>query len=122
MTSGVLTYVNAGQNPPILSSSGRTAFLESTGIPLGLMRDAQFQCERVIIPPGGKLLFFTDGLTDGIDDSNPEERVCEAIRNDLVTPISSITSLLNPKFNEDDITVLLLTRLPAQLLPLAVKC
>ena len=120
--TGELTYVNAGQNPPILSSSGRPAFLESTGIPLGLMRDAQFQCERVIIPPGGKLLFFTDGLTDGIDDSNPEERMCEAIRNDLVTPISSITSLLNPKFNEDDITVLLLTRLPAQLLPLAVKC
>jgi hypothetical protein len=34
--------VNAGQNPPILSSSGRSTFLESTGIPLGLVRESPF--------------------------------------------------------------------------------
>ena len=109
--TGEVTYVNAGQNPPILSSLGRTTFLQSTGLPLGLVPGAQFQCQRVMLPSGGKLLFFTDGLTDGIEDPNPEERVCEAIRNDGVMAMSSITSLLNPKFNEDDITVLLLTRL-----------
>jgi sigma-B regulation protein RsbU (phosphoserine phosphatase) len=109
--TGEITYVNAGQNPPILSSSGRTTFLESTGIPLGLMQEAQFQCRRVIIPPGGKLLFLTDGLTDGIEDPNPEERVCEAIGNDAAQAMSRITSLLNPKFNDDDVTILLLTRL-----------
>jgi serine phosphatase RsbU (regulator of sigma subunit) len=115
--TGELTYVNAGQNPPILSSSGRAIFLESTGIPLGLVREAQFQCQRVIIPLGGKLLFFTDGLTDGIEGPNPEELVCEAIRNDPVTAMSSIKSLLSPKFNEDDITILLLTRLATRLPP-----
>ena len=109
--TGELTYVNAGQNPPILCSSGRTTFLESTGIPLGLVREAQFQCRTVIIPPGGKLLFFTDGLTDGIGGLEPEGRVCEAIGNDSATAMSSITSLLNPKFDEDDITILLLKRL-----------
>jgi phosphoserine phosphatase RsbU/P len=109
--TGEITYVNAGQNPPILSSSGRTTFLESTGIPLGLMQQAQFQCRRVIIPPGGKLLFLTDGLTDGIEDPNPEERVCEAIGNDAAKAMSRITSLLNPEFNDDDVTLLLLTRL-----------
>jgi phosphoserine phosphatase RsbU/P len=109
--TGELTYVNAGQNAPILSTSGRTTFLESTGIPLGLMREAEFQCQSVIIPPGGKLLFLTDGLTDGIEGPNPEERVCEAIRNDTAKTMSRITSLLNPKFNEDDVTLLLLTRL-----------
>jgi phosphoserine phosphatase RsbU/P len=109
--TGEITYVNAGQNPPILSNSGRTTFLESTGIPLGLMQQAQFQCRRVIIPPGGKLLFLTDGLTDGIEDPNPEQRVCEAIGNDAAKAMSRITSLLNPKFNDDDVTILLLTRL-----------
>jgi serine phosphatase RsbU (regulator of sigma subunit) len=106
--TGEIAYVNAGQNPPILSSLGRTTFLESTGIPLGLAPGAQFQSQRVFLPSGGKLLFFTDGLTDGIGGQEPEERVCEAIRSDNV--ITSITSLLNPKFNEDDITILLLTR------------
>jgi len=109
--TGELTYVNAGQNPPILSTSGRTTFLESTGIPLGLMRQAQFQCQRVIIPPAGRLLFFTDGLTDAIEDPDPEERVCEAIGSDTAKAMSRITSLLNPKFNDDDVTILLLTRL-----------
>jgi len=108
--TGELKYVNAGQNPPILSS-GRTTFLESTGIPLGLVPEAQFQCQSVFLPSGGKLLVFTDGLTDGIGGQEPEERVCEAIRNDPEIAMSSFTSLLNPKFNEDDITILLLTRL-----------
>jgi phosphoserine phosphatase RsbU/P len=109
--TGELTYVNAGQNSPILSSLGRTTFLESTGIPLGLLRDAHFQCQRVVMPQGGKLLFFTDGLTDGIGGQRPEERVCEAIGDDSMLAMSSIVSLLNPQFNEDDVTILLLKRL-----------
>jgi len=109
--TGELTYVNAGQNSPILSSLGHATFLESTGIPLGLVPGAQFQSQRVVVPPGGKLLFFTDGLTDGIGGQRPEERVCEAIGNDSMPAMSNITSLLNPQFNEDDVTILLLTRL-----------
>jgi serine phosphatase RsbU (regulator of sigma subunit) len=107
--TGALTYVNAGQNPPILSSPNRTSFLESTGMPLGLVRDGKFQSQTVIIPPGGKLLFFTDGLTDGIGGEMPEERVCEAIARGAT--ISNLQSLLSPKFNEDDIAMILLTRL-----------
>jgi serine phosphatase RsbU (regulator of sigma subunit) len=109
--TGELTYVNAGQNPPILSSLDWTSFLESTGMPLGLVREAAFQSQTVIIPPGGKLLFFTDGLTDGIGGERPEERVCEAIADPGPT-ISNLQALLSPKFNDDDITILLLTRLP----------
>jgi serine phosphatase RsbU (regulator of sigma subunit) len=108
--TGELTYVNAGQNPPILSSLDRTTFLESTGMPLGLVREAGFQSQTVIIPPGGKLLFFTDGLTDGIGGERPEDRVCEAIAQPGPT-ISNLEALLSPKFNDDDITMLVLTRL-----------
>jgi serine phosphatase RsbU (regulator of sigma subunit) len=104
--TGELIYVNAGQNPPILSSSG-----QSTGMPLGLIREAKFECHTVIIPPGGRLLFFTDGLTDGIGGQKPEERVCEAIENDSGRAMWNLKSMLNPKFNEDDVTILLLTRL-----------
>jgi phosphoserine phosphatase RsbU/P len=101
--------VNAGQNPPILSSLDRTSCLESTGMPLGLVTQAMFQSQTVIIPPGGKLLFFTDGLTDGIGGERPEDRVCEAMAHAGPT-ISNLRELLNPKFNDDDITILLLTR------------
>ena len=111
LPTGELTYVNAGHNAPILSSSNRATFLESTGMPLGLANEAEFQCQKVLIPPGGKVLFFTDGLTDGIGGQKPEERVCEVIGNDSERVMSNLKSLLNPKFNEDDVTILLLTRL-----------
>jgi len=108
--TGELTYVNAGQNPPILVSPDRTTFLGPTGIPLGLLRETAFQAQRVVIPATGKLLFYTDGLTDGIGDENPEERVGAALAFPGPT-ISNLQALLDPKFNEDDITLLLLTRL-----------
>jgi serine phosphatase RsbU (regulator of sigma subunit) len=78
-------------------------------MPLGLVTQAMFQSQTVIIPPGGKLLFFTDGLTDGIGGERPEDRVCEAMAHAGPT-ISNLRELLNAKFNDDDITILLLTR------------
>src|SRR3954469_14203711 len=41
--SGELTYINAGHNPPIVSLSGSSKFLEATGIPLGLFIDAEYE-------------------------------------------------------------------------------
>ena len=108
--TGELRYVNAGQNPPILSGLHRTTLLESTGMPLGLVPQAVFQSQTVVIPPTGKLLLFTDGLTDGIAGENPEESICEAIARPEST-ISNLQTLVSPQFNDDDITMLLLTRL-----------
>jgi len=107
--TGELTYVNAGQNPPILSHSDRTTFLESTGMPLGLVPEAVFECRSVIVPPGGKVLFFTDGLPDGIGGDTPEVLLGQAVRNSGPT-MSNVKALLSSKFNEDDVTILLLAR------------
>jgi phosphoserine phosphatase RsbU/P len=108
--TGEFAYVNAGHNPPILSSADGVTFLDSTGMPLGLVREAKFDCKTSVIPPGGKLLFFTDGLTDGIGGDAPEERISAVIRDEPGPVISKLTSLVDPKFNEDDITILLITR------------
>jgi hypothetical protein len=53
---------------------------------------------------------FTDGPTDGSGGEKPEDLVCRAIGDDSASAISNLTSLLNPKFNEDDITILLVSR------------
>ena len=79
-------------------------------MPLGLIPEADFECQQVVISPGCRLLFFTDGLTDGIGGHDAEERVCEAIAEDTAPAMSNLKSLISPKFNEDDITILLLTR------------
>jgi len=111
--TGELTYVNAGHNLPILSSEGRATFLESTGMPLGLVREAEFECQRTVIPPGGKLLLFTDGLPDGIGGQTPEVRICDILERDVDAKetMLALQALIDPKFNEDDVTMLLLRRL-----------
>lgn len=110
--SGELTYMNAGHNAPILFSSNLVTYLESTGIPLGLFSEAKFDCRTVTMPAGAKLLMFTDGLPDGIGGQSPEQRICDALRSDAEQTMPVLGSLIDPKFNEDDVTILLLKRLP----------
>ena len=107
--SGELTYVNAGHNAPILFSSGSAKFLDATGPPLGLLVDAEYETRTAGISPGGSLLMFTDGLTDSIQGKNAENRLCEGLANG--SGIENLKSLVEPKFIEDDITILLLKRL-----------
>jgi serine phosphatase RsbU (regulator of sigma subunit) len=108
--SGELTYVNAGHNAPIVYSPESTAFLLATGMPLGLFAAAEYEAGTAVVPPGGSLLLFTDGLTDSIAGNNPERRVQEALATPPGTTIANLKSLINPAFNEDDVTILLVKR------------
>lgn len=109
--SGELTYVNAGHNAPIVSSCGSTTFLEATGLPLGLFVDAQFAARTAVIDRGGTLLLFSDGLTDSIQGQHPESRLHDAFADSAGQTMANLKSLVDPKFNEDDVTILLLKRM-----------
>lgn len=108
--SGELTYVNAGHNAPIVFCPESTTFLKATGMPLGLFADAEYEAGTATIRFGCALLLFTDGLTDSIAGQNPENRLCEALADRSGKTMSSLKSLVDPKFNEDDVTILLLKR------------
>jgi Stage II sporulation protein E (SpoIIE) len=107
--SGEVTYVNAGHNAPMVFCSGSTTFLEATGMPLGLFPGTEYAARTAVIRPGGVLLLFTDGLTDSIPGKNPEDRLRNALANGAGT-MSNLKSLVDPKFNEDDVTILLVKR------------
>lgn len=109
--SGELTYVNAGHNAPIVFSSGSTTFLEATGLPLGLFVDAAYEVRTAVISRGGALLIFTDGLTDSIQEKHPEKRLCDAFAESAGRMMANLKSLVDPKFNEDDVTILLVKRI-----------
>lgn len=111
--SGALTYVNAGHNAPIVSSCGSTTFLEATGPPLGLFFDAHYEPRTAVIAPGSTLLMFTDGLTDSIQGDHPEDRLRDAFAKTAEQTMANLRSLVDPKFSEDDITVLLVKRIAA---------
>jgi serine phosphatase RsbU (regulator of sigma subunit) len=108
--SGELTYVNAGHNAPILSCAGSSTILEATGMPLGLFEGSEYEARHDVLPPGGALLLFTDGLTDSIVGENPENRLCQALAGSSGRTMSILKSLIDPEFNEDDVTILLIER------------
>jgi phosphoserine phosphatase RsbU/P len=109
--SGELTYVNAGHNAPIVLCDGSTTFLEPTGLPIGLQSDAEYQVGAAVVPPGGTLLLYTDGLIDSISGDEPESRLRAAISDDPARSLSNIKSLIDPRFNEDDVTILVVKRI-----------
>lgn len=108
--SGELTYVNAGHNAPIVFSSGSTTSLEATGPPLGLFDDAQYETRTAVLSRGSTLLIFTDGLTDSIRGEHPENRLRDAFAESAGRTMVNLKALVDPKFNEDDITILLVKR------------
>jgi len=108
--SGELTYVNAGHNAPIVLGSGSMTALEATGMPLGLFPETVYEAHTAVLLPGGALLLFTDGLTDSIPGGNPEERLRVALSDSSGRRMSLVKSLVDPKFNDDDVTILLLKR------------
>lgn len=111
--SGELTYVNAGHNAPIVFCNGSATPLESTGMPMGLVGSARYETGNALLPRGGTLLIFTDGLTDSIAASDPAARLRDAICDDPATAMSNLKTLIDPNSNEDDVTILLVKRTAA---------
>ena len=108
--SGELTYVNAGHNSPIVFCDGSATSLEATGMPMGLLSGAEYEAGAAIVPFGGTLLLFTDGLTDSISGNDPESRLHGAISDNPAKTISNLKLLIDPRCKEDDITILLVKR------------
>jgi serine phosphatase RsbU (regulator of sigma subunit) len=108
--TGELTCVNAGHNAPIVFGSGSAKELEATGVPLGLFLDATYEAREAVLDPGASLLIFTDGFTDSISGENAEQRLREALADTSSKTILILKSLVDPRFNEDDVTILLVKR------------
>lgn len=63
--TGALTYVNAGQNPPMLRrASGTYERLTEGGIALGMFENATYTSGQVTLGAGDVLVLFSDGITE----------------------------------------------------------
>lgn len=72
-TDGLVHYCNAGHHPPILYGGGwAKEMLVSSGLPLGVMDTAVFETGTFRIEPGCRLLFYTDGLTEAMNNGRDE--------------------------------------------------
>ncbi len=125
--TGVLTYCNAGHNPPLLFSAEpsdtgvQVQFLPRTGILLGVTRDSQWHAAQVTLRAGDTLLCYTDGITearDANDDLFGVDRLIALARTHLTTSATHLCKAILERVDgfvgdapqEDDITLLITKR------------
>ncbi|HYG82807.1 MAG TPA: PP2C family protein-serine/threonine phosphatase [Pyrinomonadaceae bacterium] len=70
--SGMIEFVNAGHCPPLVLRCGELTTIATTGLPVGMFRDAKYTPQRLKLCPGDRLLLYTDGLTEARDARDAE--------------------------------------------------
>jgi sigma-B regulation protein RsbU (phosphoserine phosphatase) len=83
--SHLMTYVNAGHNPPLLYNAvtGRHDWLMPTDMAIGLMANRPYEARQYFpLSPGDVLVMYTDGVTEAFDPQREQfgtERLDEAV-------------------------------------------
>ncbi len=121
----VLTYSNAGHNPPLLlRSRGGAEWLSEGGMILGAFRQSHYLEQRIHLEEGDWLVLYTDGLTEARTPEGEElgeERIEALVRRHRGGSASEMAAALADavvKFSgrerpEDDATLLVVRALTA---------
>ena len=116
--NNLLEYVNAGHIPAYLikNSGEKDEILESTGIPLGILKDyTYFKSEPIKLAPGDILALITDGIVESklLDEEEfGYDRTLDVIKSNRLATSEQIIerlyqttrSFVNHQIQEDDIT------------------
>ena len=120
--SGALTYVNAGQNPPLLRRrDGRYERLSATGVALGMFDHSTFGSVDTVLHAGEMLVLYSDGITEAEDPAGQPfeesglELVVDRFANDGPADIGAevlkaVEAHARASRFADDLTILLLKR------------
>ena len=117
--SGELLISHAGHPGTLHISSDQVTSLKSGGLPVGMMPDQTYSCQRILLKAGDALFCYTDGLTESMNEHEEmfgEERLqslaggyqseCGAqLLDDIV---SSVISWQGSEQFEDDVSCMLL--------------
>jgi len=122
--TGALTYVNAGQNPPLLRRrDGSSERLGATGIALGMFEASQYDAVDTTVRPGDLLVLYSDGITEAENPAGQPfeeaglERLLSARGGDSPAELASailraVEAHARDSRFTDDLTVLILKRTP----------
>jgi phosphoserine phosphatase RsbU/P len=116
--------VNAGHNAGFLAlPDGSVHWLKASGTPIGIVPVVDYKSETFDFPPGSRLLFYTDGLTEVFrgDEEFGSERLlasflkcnspeCAAILDTLWDELNRFST---DESQQDDMTALALVRISA---------
>jgi serine phosphatase RsbU (regulator of sigma subunit) len=123
--TGMLSYVNAGQNPPLLRrATGSYERLRTGGMALGLFEHATYEAGHTLLDAGDVLVMYSDGITEAEDpferslDEGGLQRVIDGTRWATAKELAwaafeAVEHHVAGRRLLDDLTVLVARRLPA---------
>jgi sigma-B regulation protein RsbU (phosphoserine phosphatase) len=120
---GQAIWVNAGHNPPLLYRAATRTFTELSrhGMPLGIESEAVLAQGVQELGPGDFIVLYTDGLSEGADESGEEYGMVRARQamaaaagsragGILAGLLDSHTRFLGSTAPSDDVTVVVVRR------------
>lgn len=120
--TGMVTYSNAGHNPPILmKKDGTVSLLPITNdLILGAVNEIPFHEKEIKLSPGDNLFLYTDGVTEAMntnDELYSEQRLLESCQHLLGNTPEEIVKRITETVGDfvvgaiqsDDITLLSIT-------------
>ncbi|MEM1246609.1 MAG: SpoIIE family protein phosphatase [Acidobacteriota bacterium] len=94
-----LTYTNAGHNPALVArANGEVEELQASGMPIGLIADAEYTRSEVRLGSGDLFMIYTDGLSEAEDPDEEqygEERLIEFTRDHRTLPLNDFAEKLH---------------------------
>jgi serine phosphatase RsbU (regulator of sigma subunit) len=121
-STGEITYVNAGQNPPLLRrADGSIERLHSTGVALGMFEGSTYEAAHAVVNRGDLVALYSDGITEAENpggvpfEESGLERFLAARGSDppaVIAPalMKAVESHAADSRFTDDLTVLVLKR------------
>ncbi len=120
-SSKMIRFAKGGHHHPLFWKESKGEFLdiETRGIGLGIMHNAEYETTEYQLDPGDRILFYTDGI---LEQHNSEgdmfslDRLRSLLRNTILEDIPNKLGYIKGNFDsfcsdctiEDDITLLLL--------------
>lgn len=120
--TGVLDYINAGHNPPLVARlNGDVEQLDSGGFPLGIMPMAQYEMGQMQLNAGEALVVYSDGVSEANNLKGDEygiERLTEVISKHLASSASGLRDKVESSLSlftqtapaNDDITLVIVKK------------
>ncbi len=120
--TGVLNYINAGHNPPLIGHvDGTVKLLESGGLPLGIMPTAEFEVGQTRLESNEALVIYSDGVSEANNLKGDEfgmERLIQVVSKNLKASASGLRDKVESALSaftqtapaNDDITLVIVKR------------
>lgn len=119
-TTGEMSYVNAGHNPPLLiRKNGALEHLSGGGMILGIIGKAAYELQTCQMDEDDVLVMFTDGVTEaerpGTEDDFGDERLAAALQPiaerspaEMIEQVkAAVTAFAGSVTSSDDFTIVI---------------